>query len=101
MTKKDYEMIAATLWLTKPLLISYKTPEDWQIALKQWRQTLSILGLTLANANPRFKLVEFNGIAHGGKDWNTELVGINWADGTTTIHTDKDVKTVPTDQIQQ
>lgn len=72
MTKKDYEMVAATFWLTKPLQVNYKTPEDWQIALKQWRGHLSILGLTLANANPRFKLVDFNGIAHGGKDWNEQ-----------------------------
>lgn len=68
MTKKDYDMIAATFWLTKPLLISYKTPEDWQIALKQWRGQLSLLGITLSNANKKFNIATFNGIAHSGTE---------------------------------
>ncbi len=69
MTKKDYDMIAATFWLTKPSMIAYRTPEEFQIALRQWRGQLSILGLTLSNANKKFNLTTFNGIAHGGKDY--------------------------------
>lgn len=62
MTKKDYEQIATVLWLTKP-------KNHGQDPNGIWRATVSVMGTVLAGNDPKFKIVNFNGICHGGKNW--------------------------------
>lgn len=51
MTRKDYELIAATLKAGKP--------SRRGAAYAQWRMTVADFGAALASTNPRFDLARF------------------------------------------
>lgn len=89
MTKKDYELIAGAIY------------NQYSVETGQSQQGIEnvarLLAYKLELDNPRFDRNKF--ITACGIE--TEILGINWKDGTSTIHTNKGIKTVPTDQVQQ
>jgi hypothetical protein len=72
MTKKDYEQIAAILWLATPVKPQNEAKKEqfvkWQGELAQWRITIALTCTTLSAKNSRFDEMKFRAIVYEGPD---------------------------------
>lgn len=90
MRKKDFLVIAKPF---KKMMDEYNGHNDTFIITK----LADLMAGEFESADYKFDRQKF--LAACGIE--TKVLGLNWADGTSTIHTDKGIVTVPTDQVQQ